>query len=247
MSLNPSYEGQTALVTGAGRGIGRAVSLALAKTGRLVYINYLSNQKSAEETLGMIQQKGGKGVLMPFDVTDIEQSEKAVQKIVTDRKKIDILVNNAGIRDDMLMVWMKKENWQTVLDTNLTGFFNVTRLVAKNMLSKRSGRIINISSTAGQMGQGGQVNYAASKAGLIGAAKALSREIAKRNITVNVVSPGFVETEMLDGLPVEEIVKMVPAGRLGTPEEVAAAVVFLCSAQAGYITGQVIGVNGGII
>lgn len=247
MSLNPSYEGQTALVTGAGRGIGRAVSLALAESGRLVYINYLSNQKSAEETLGMIEKKGGTGVLMPFDVTDLEQSEEAVQKIVTERKGIDVLVNNAGIRDDMLMVWMKKENWQAVLDTNLTGFFNVTRLVVKNMLSKRSGRIINISSTAGQMGQGGQVNYAASKAGLIGAAKALSREIAKRNITVNVVSPGFVETEMLEGLPVEEIVKMVPAGRLGTPEEVAAAVVFLCSAQAGYITGQVIGVNGGII
>lgn len=247
MSLNPSYEGQTALVTGAGRGIGRAVSVALAETGRLVYINYLSNQKSAEQTLGLIEQRGGKGVLMPFDVTDMEQSEEAVQKIVSERKRIDVLVNNAGIRDDMLMVWMKKENWQKVLDTNLTGFFNVTRLVVKNMLSKRSGRIINIASAAGQMGQGGQVNYAASKAGLIGAAKALSREIAKRNITVNVVSPGFVETEMLEGLPVEEIVKMVPAGRLGTPEEVAAAVVFLCSAQAGYITGQVIGVNGGII
>lgn len=247
MSLNPSYEGQTALVTGAGRGIGRAVSVALAETGRLVYINYLSNQKSAEQTLDLIEQRGGKGVLMPFDVTDMEQSEEAVKKIVSERKRIDVLVNNAGIRDDMLMVWMKKENWQKVLDTNLTGFFNVTRLVVKNMLSKRSGRIINIASAAGQMGQGGQVNYAASKAGLIGAAKALSREIAKRNITVNVVSPGFVETEMLEGLPVEEIVKRVPAGRLGTPEEVAAAVVFLCSAQAGYITGQVIGVNGGII
>ncbi|MBF0201190.1 MAG: 3-oxoacyl-ACP reductase FabG [Desulfamplus sp.] len=246
MNLNPSYEGQIALVTGAGRGIGRAVAVALAQSGRLVYVNYLSNKTSAEETLCMIERSGGRGVLMPFDVSDTEQSEEAVKKIISERERIDVLVNNAGIRDDMLMVWMKKKNWEKVIDTNLNGFFNVTRLVVKNMLSKRSGRIVNISSAAGQTGQAGQVNYSASKAGLIGAAKALSREIAKRDITVNVVSPGFVETEMLEGLPLEEIVKMVPAGRIGTPEEVAALVIFLCSAQAGYITGQVIGVNGGI-
>lgn len=247
MSLKPLYEGQVALVTGASRGIGRAVALALAETGRLVYVNYRSNQRAAEKTLNLIEECGGKGKLLQFDVTDNEQSEEAVQKIISEKKKVDVLVNNAGIRDDMLMVWMKQENWEKVLSTNLTGFFNVTRLVVKNMLSKRSGRIINISSTAGQMGQGGQVNYAASKAGLIGAAKSLSREIAKRNITVNVVSPGFIETEMLEDLPVENIIKMVPAGRLGLPEEVAATVVFLCSVEAGYITGQVIGVNGGII
>jgi 3-oxoacyl-[acyl-carrier protein] reductase len=145
------------------------------------------------------------------------------------------------------MVWMKKDNWQNVLDTNLTGFFNVTRLAVKNMLPKRFGRIVNISSTSGQMGQGGQVNYSASKAGLIGATRALSREIAKRNITVNAVAPGFIQTEMIEGLPVEEIAKIIPAGRLGTPQEVAATVVFLCSKDAGYITGQVIGINGGII
>ena len=164
-----------------------------------------------------------------------------------EKGKIDILVNNAGIRDDMLMVWMKKENWQTVLDTNLTGFFNVTRLVVKNMLSKRFGRIINISSTSGQAGQAGQVNYSASKAGLIGATKALAREIAKRNMTVNAVAPGFIETEMIDGLPLKEIAKTIPAGRLGKPCEVAATVLFLCSKDAGYITGQVIGINGGIL
>ena len=156
-------------------------------------------------------------------------------------------MNNAGIRDDMLMVWMKQDNWQRVLDTNLTGFYNVTRLVVKNMLSKRSGRIVNVASTSGQMGQGGQVNYSASKAGLIGATKALSREIAKRSITVNAVAPGFIETEMLDGLPMDEIKKTIPAGRLGTAEDVAAAVVFLCSKEAGYITGQVIGINGGMV
>lgn len=238
---------QTALVTGAGRGIGKAISIALAKTGRFVYINFNSNREAAEKTLSEIQQSGGKAALLQFDVTDQESSEQAVEKIINEKGKIDILVNNAGIRDDMLMVWMKKKNWEQVLNTNLSGFFNVTRLAVKNMLSNRFGRIINVSSTSGQMGQGGQVNYSASKAGLIGATRALSREIAKRKITVNAVSPGFIKTEMIEGLPVEEIEKMIPAGRLGMPEEVAAAVVFLCSKDAGYITGQIIGINGGII
>lgn len=247
MSNNQRETDQIALVTGASRGIGRAISIALAKTGRFVYINFNASKGNAEKILNEIQQSGGKAALLQFDVTDQESSEQAVEKIIKEKGKIDILVNNAGIRDDMLMVWMKKENWQQVLDTNLSGFFNVTRLAAKNMLSNRFGRIINISSTSGQMGQGGQVNYSASKAGLIGATRALSREIAKRKITVNAISPGFIKTEMIDGLPVEEIKKMIPAGRLGTPEEVAAAVVFLCSKNAGYITGQIIGINGGII
>ena len=147
----------------------------------------------------------------------------------------------------MLMVWMKQENWQNVLDVNLTGFFNVTRLAVKHMLPKRFGRIVNISSTSGQTGQAGQVNYSASKAGLIGATKALAREVAKRDITVNAVAPGFIKTEMTDDLKVKEITKTIPAGRLGKPEEVAAAIVFLCSKNAGYITGQVIGINGGIV
>lgn len=194
-----------------------------------------------------IISNGGDGALLQFDVRSQEASEKAIEKIIKEKGKIDILVNNAGIRDDMLMVWMKKGNWQNVLDTNLTGFFNVTRLIVKNMLPKRFGRIINISSTSGQIGQAGQVNYSASKAGLIGATKALAREIAKRNITVNAVAPGFIETEMVDGLPLEELAKTIPAGRLGKPEEVAATVLFLCSKDAGYITGQVIGINGGIL
>ena len=238
---------QVALVTGASGGIGKAIAIALAQTGRFVYLNFNSNRKKAKAVLEDIISKGGNGALLQFDVSCQEESEKAIKKIIMEKGKIDILVNNAGIRDDMLMVWMKKENWQTVLDTNLTGFFNVTRLVVKNMLSKRFGRIINISSTSGQTGQAGQVNYSASKAGLIGATKALAREIAKRNITVNAVAPGFIETEMIDGLPLKEIAKTIPAGRLGKPCEVAATVLFLCSKDAGYITGQVIGINGGIL
>ena len=179
-------------------------------------------------------------------MTDQTAAQDAIKTILKEKGAIDILVNNAGIRDDMLMVWMKSENWQRVLDTNLTGFYNVTKPVVKKMLSKRYGRIINIASTSGQMGQAGQVNYSASKAGLIGATMALAREIAKRNITVNAVAPGFIETEMVDGLPLDQIAQSIPAARIGTPEEVAAAVCFLCSKEAGYITGQVLGINGGI-
>jgi 3-oxoacyl-[acyl-carrier protein] reductase len=237
---------EIALVTGAGRGIGRAIAKALAKSGRFVYLNYHSNETSARHTLDQIKEQGGNGTLLPFDVRDPKAAETAVKKILSEKEKIDILVNNAGIRDDRLMVRMKQEHWQQVLDTNLTGFFNVSRLVVKNMLSKRHGRIVNISSASGQVGQAGQVNYSASKAGLIGATLALAKEIATRNITVNAVAPGFIETEMVEGIALDQIARSIPAGRLGRPEEVASAVVFLCSRQAAYITGQVIGVNGGI-
>ena len=247
MSETKTDDTQIALVTGASGGIGKAIATTLAQTNRFVYLNFNSNRKKAAATLEDIISNGGNGALLQFDVKSKEESETAIEKILSEKGKIDILVNNAGIRDDMLMVWMKKENWQNVLDTNLTGFFNVTRLVVKNMLPKRFGRIINIASTSGQTGQAGQVNYSASKAGIIGATKALAREIAKRDITVNAVAPGFIETEMMEGLPIKEIAKTIPAGRLGKPEEVAAAVLFLCSNDAGYITGQVIGINGGIL
>jgi len=246
MSKISSDSQETALVTGASRGIGRAIAIALAASDRFVYLNYHSNHTAAQQTLDQIKEQGGDGALLPFDVTDKQAAEAAIGKIIAEKDRLEILVNNAGIREDMLMVWMKEENWQRVLDTNLTGFFNVTRLVVKKMLPKRYGRIINISSTSGQVGQAGQVNYSASKAGLIGATMALAKEIAKRNITVNAVAPGFIETEMVEGLPLDQIAQSIPAGRLGLPEEVADAVLFLCSRKAAYITGQVLGINGGI-
>jgi 3-oxoacyl-[acyl-carrier protein] reductase len=238
---------QVALVTGASRGIGKEIAAALARSGRFVYLNFHTQTDRAQAVLDNIVQNGGQAKLMPFDVADQVSAEAAIKSILAQKGKIDILVNNAGIRHDMLMVRMKKQTWQHVLDTNLTGFFNVTRLVVKSMLSRRFGRIVNISSTSGQTGQAGQVNYSAAKAGLIGATRALAREVASRNITVNAVAPGFIQTDMVAGLAVEDIVQNIPAGRLGKPEEVAAAVLFLCSDPAGYITGQVLGVNGGVI
>ena len=239
--------GEIALVTGAGKGIGRAIAMALAQTGRYVYINYLKSRAAAEEVLGEIESFGGRGELISFNVADQAVSEAAVNSIIKAHGKIDILVNNAGITQDKLMVMMKKESWQSVMDVNLTGFYNVTRLVVKNMLKNRYGRIVNITSTSGQTGNAGQVNYSASKAGLIGATKALSKEIASRNITVNAVSPGFIQTEMVANLPLDDIADTIPMKRVGTPDEVAAAVLFFCSKEAGYITGQVLGVNGGLI
>jgi 3-oxoacyl-[acyl-carrier protein] reductase len=246
MTSTSSPSQEVALITGASRGIGRAIATSLADSGRFIYINYRSSEEAARATLEAVKKVGSNGALLGFDVTDQQAVESAIAGVIKDKGRIDILVNNAGINDDMLMVWMKSENWHRVIDTNLTGFYNVTKPVVKIMLSKRRGRIINITSASGQMGQAGQVNYSASKAGLIGATMALSREIAKRNITVNAVAPGFIETDMTKGLPMDQIARTVPAGRLGKPEEVAAAVTFLCSPEAGYITGQVLGINGGI-
>jgi 3-oxoacyl-[acyl-carrier protein] reductase len=246
MTSTSSPSQEVALITGASRGIGRAIATSLADSGRFIYINYQSSEEAARTTLEAVKKVGSDGALLGFDVTDQQAVESAIAGVIKDKGRIDILVNNAGISDDMLMVWMKSENWHRVIDTNLTGFYNVTKPVVKIMLSKRHGRIINITSASGQMGQAGQVNYSASKAGLIGATMALSREIAKRNITVNAVAPGFIETDMTNGLAKDQIAQTVPAGRLGKPEEVAAAVTFLCSPEAGYITGQVLGINGGI-
>lgn len=246
MTIPRADTAEAALVTGASRGIGRAIAKALAASGIFVYVNFLAKEENARQTLDQIRELGGKGSLLPFDVTDRKAAQVAVEKIIEEKGKIEILVNNAGIRDDRLMVRMKPDVWQRVLDTNLTGFYNVTQPVVKQMISQRYGRIITISSASGQAGQAGQVNYSASKAGLIGASKALAKEIASRNITVNVVAPGFIETEMVEGLVLEQIAQSIPAGRLGRPEEVASAVLFLSSSQAAYINGQVVGVNGGM-
>ncbi len=238
---------QVALVTGAGRGIGKAIAIELAKYDIFVYINYLSNKAAAQETLEIINAGNGQAELLPFDVTDTDESLKAVKIILQKNAGIDILINNAGIRDDKLLAMMKKDSWQNVIDANLTGFYNLTKPVLKNMLKNRFGRIVNVASAAGQMGNAGQVNYSASKAGLIGATKALAREVGNRNITVNAVAPGFIETQMLEGMNLDGIIETIPAGRLGKPEEVAYVTAFLCSKEAAYINGQVIGVNGGMI
>ena len=235
-----------ALVTGASRGIGRAIATALAVAGNHVLVNFRSRQAEAKETLELIQQAGGTGELCPFNVADTTTADQAVAGILRQHKRIDVLINNAGVRHDSLLVFMTPEQWSDVITTNLNSFFNVTRPVAKAMAMQRRGRIVSIASTAGQTGVEGQANYSAAKAGLIGASKALAREVAKRGVTVNVLAPGFIETDMTAGLPREQILAQIPAGRLGKPEEVAAAAVFLCSDSASYITGAVLNINGGV-
>lgn len=235
-----------ALVTGASRGIGRAVAVALAASGRHVVINYRQRHAEAAATLALVQRAGGSGELCCFDVADFAASEPAIAKIIQAHNRIDILVNNAGIRHDALLVFMKPEQWSEVIATNLNSFYNVTQPVAKQMALNRWGRIVTIASTAGQTGVEGQANYSAAKAGVIGASKSLAREVAKRGVTVNVLAPGFIETEMTGGLPREQLRAQIPAGRFGQPEEVAAAAAFLCSDAAAYITGAVLNINGGI-
>ncbi len=235
-----------ALVTGASRGIGRAIALALARSGSHVAINFRSNEAGAAETLALIRNAGGSGELCPFDVADGNACDAAAAKLIAAHKRIDILVNNAGIRQDALLVFMTPEQWAQVIATNLTSFYNLTKPVAKQMAMQRWGRIVSVASTAGQTGVEGQANYAAAKAGVIGASKALAREVAKRGVTVNVLAPGFIETDMTADVPRDQMLARIPAGRFGKPEEVAAAAAFLCSDGAAYITGSVLNINGGV-
>jgi len=237
-----------ALVTGGSRGIGKAVCLKLGAMSFHVIVNYLSNEKAAEETLRQIKQSGGVGELLKFDVSDKEQVESALGKWKEALKDetIAVLVNNAGIKKDNLMLWMKDEEWQSVIDTNLNSFFYVTKFVLKDMLLKRYGRIINMVSLSGVKGTPGQINYAAAKAGVIGATKSLAQEVGKRNITVNAVAPGFITTDMTADIDEKAFKAMIPAQRFGTPEEVAELVGFLASEKSSYITGEVININGGL-
>lgn len=237
------------LVTGGSRGIGRAVCVRLAGLGMPILINFKSNADAARETLLQVEAAGGTGELFPFDVADAASVDAALDKWEAAHPDdyISILVNNAGIRDDNVLFMMSDDQWKSVLDTTLNGFFYVTRRLLKHMMPrKRGGRIINVSSLSGVKGLPGQGNYSAAKAGLIGATKALAQEAAPRGVTVNAVAPGFIETDMTAGLPKEELVKLIPSGRFGKPEEVAAAVAFLASEEAAYITGEVININGGL-
>ena len=237
-----------ALITGGSRGIGRAVCYALAKEGFSVIINYRSNEAAAMEVKQEIEKNGGSAELLPFDVSDSKSVDVAIQQWQSSHPEeyISVLVNNAGIRDDAVMVFMQDEQWNKVLRTNLDSFFYVTRRLLKSMITKRYGRIVNVASLSGIKGLAGQTNYSAAKAGLIGSTKALAQEIGSRKITVNVVAPGFIATDMTQDLPEAELKKMIPAGRFGTPEEVADLVAFLASDKAAYINGEVISINGGL-
>ena len=236
-------------MTGGSRGIGRAVVLGLGRLGAEVVINYRGNQAAAEATLQQLLAEGGRGRLCPFDIAQEGQVEEAVKKIVDQNKKIDILVNNAGVTSDNLLVRLKGEDWDRVLGVNLRGTAHCTKAVCRVMIRERYGRIVNMTSVVGQIGNAGQSAYAASKAGIIGFTKAMARELASRGITVNAVAPGFIDTEMTAKLPAklqEEFLHSIPLGRFGTCEDVADAVSFLVGRGAGYITGQVINVNGGL-
>ncbi len=237
-----------ALVTGGSRGIGRAICYKIAGMGYYILVNYKGNEQEAQKTLDQIRENGGDGELLKFDVgnkDDVNQVLGGWIEANTD-KYIEVLVNNAGVKDDVLLMWMKDEQWDSVLKTSLDGFFYVTRLVVNGMIVKKYGRIVNVVSLSGLKGLPGQVNYSAAKAGVIGATKALAQEVARRNITVNAVAPGFIATDMTEGLDEKELRSIIPVKRFGTPEEVAHAVAFLASEGASYITGEVLSINGGL-
>lgn len=239
---------RVAIITGASRGIGRAMALAFAAEGANVVVNYASSSNAAQEVVAAITEAGGTAIAQQADVSKLEQVDALVNQTLEKFGRIDILVNNAGITRDTLLLRMKPEDWQAVIDLNLTGVFYCTRAVSKIMLKQKSGRIINIASVAGQMGNPGQANYSAAKAGVIGFTKTVAKELAPRGITVNAIAPGFISTDMTSDLKSEEILKYIPLGRYGEPEEIAGMARFLAAdAAAAYITGQVFNVDGGMV
>lgn len=244
-----TLEPKVALVTGASRGIGRAIAQRLAASGAQVAVGYRTQQGRADGVVSEIQFAGGMAVAVPIDVCSMDSVQSAVSQIEQDLGPVAILVNNAGIVRDGMLARMREEDWLAVIDTNLSGVFRCTKAVLRKMVRQRWGRIVNISSLAGLAGNAGQTNYAAAKAGLVGFTRSLAKEVGSRNITVNAIAPGFIDTDMTRGLPgewKEQILAMTPVGRFGAPSEVAAAVAFLASEAGGYITGQVVSIDGGL-
>ena len=241
-------QGKVAIVTGASRGIGRATALALAAEGATVVVNYASSQEAADQVVAEVEALGSSAIALPADVSKADQVDGLINAVMEKWGQVDVLVNNAGITRDTLLLRMKPEDWQAVIDLNLTGVFLCTRAVSKIMLKQRSGRIVNITSVAGQMGNPGQANYSAAKAGVIGFTKTVAKELATRGITVNAVAPGFITTDMTADVKADSILQFIPLGRYGKPEEVAGLIRFLAAdPAAAYITGQVMNVDGGMV
>ena len=247
MTQNKILSGKVALVTGASRGIGKAIAISLGRQGAEVIVNYSASEASAEEVAKSITDKGGISYKLKFDVSDEESVNTGINQIIKDSGKIDILINNAGITRDGLLMRMKVSQWDEVLNTNLKGVFLCTKNVSKFMMKQRSGKIINITSIVGLTGNPGQANYAASKAGVIGFTKTCAKEFASRGIKVNAIAPGFIETEMTENLNTDDLLKMIPLGKLGSADQIASLVNFLVSSDASeYITGQTISIDGGM-
>jgi 3-oxoacyl-[acyl-carrier protein] reductase len=244
--VNETHGKKVALVTGASKGIGQAICVELAKDGYRIVVNYKSDEMGAVNTLKMVREAGSNGNIIKFDVSNFDETQAAVDDILKQNGSIDALVNNAGITADGLFIMMPRKDWDAVIDISLSGFYNVTKPVLEKMIRLKRGAVVSIASVAGLIGNRGQANYSAAKAGLIGASRSVASEVARLGIRVNVVAPGLIETDMIKDAPVENIKAIIPMARIGKPQEVARVVRFLCSQDASYVTGQVISVNGGM-